>query len=141
MHVPQSIFSACTLALGVAITAFAADVKVIANTAVGAASVSADELKAVFLMTKSALSDGSYIEPVILKGGVSHDEFLRAYLGKTDAALQTYYRSLVFAGKGLMPKAVASDAEAVAYVARTKGAISYVSAGAATTGVKTLNVK
>ena len=40
-----------------------------------------------------------------------------------------------------MPKQLASDAEVVAYVARTKGAIAYVSAGASTAGVKTLDVK
>ncbi len=40
-----------------------------------------------------------------------------------------------------MPKALAADSEVVAYVARTKGAIGYVSAGAATAGVKVLDVK
>ena len=52
--------------------ASAADLKVIANRSVGASSVSADELKGVF------------------------EAFAKEYLGKTDAALQTYYRSLVF---------------------------------------------
>jgi ABC-type phosphate transport system substrate-binding protein len=40
-----------------------------------------------------------------------------------------------------MPKALASDGDMVAYVARTKGAIGYVSGGTATEGVKTLEVK
>ena len=40
-----------------------------------------------------------------------------------------------------MPKTVAVDAEVVAYVAKTKGAIGYVSAEASTTGVKVLDVK
>lgn len=137
-HAPLLLFAALLPAAGLAA---AADVKVIANPAVGASSVSADELKAVFLMTKSSLSDGSHVEPVIAKGGAAHDEFLKDYLGKTDAALQTYYRSLVFTGKGSMPKTVASDAEAVAYVGKTKGAIAYVSAGASLAGVKTLDVK
>jgi ABC-type phosphate transport system substrate-binding protein len=47
----------------------------------------------------------------------------------------------VFSGKGLMPKAVASDSDVAAYVAKTKGAIGYVSADADTNGVKTLEVK
>jgi ABC-type phosphate transport system substrate-binding protein len=55
--------------------------------------------------------------------------------------LQTYYRSLVFTGKASMPKTLAADTEVVAYVAKTKGAIGYVSASAATEGVKTLEVK
>jgi len=76
-----------------------------------------------------------------LKSGAAHEAFVKQYLGKTDAALETYYRSLVFTGKGSMPKALASDAEVVSYVAKTKGAIGYVSAGAGTEGVKALEVK
>jgi TonB family protein len=37
-----------------------------------------------------------------------------------------------------MPKVLESDAEVVAYVARTRGAIGYVSASASAVGVKTL---
>jgi hypothetical protein len=121
--------------------ALAADVKVIANSSVGASSVSADELKAVFLATKTSLSDGSHVEPVLEKGGAVHEAFVKEYLGKTDAALQTYYRSLVFTGKASMPKTVGTDAEVVAYVLKTKGAVGYVSTGASTSGVKTLEVK
>jgi ABC-type phosphate transport system substrate-binding protein len=40
-----------------------------------------------------------------------------------------------------MPKTLAADAEVVAYVAKTRGAIGYVSAAASTAGVKTLDVK
>ena len=118
-----------------------AEIKVIANPNVGAATISAGELKAVFLGTKSSLGDGSHVEPVLAKGGPIHEVFVKEYLGKTDSALQTYYRSLVFTGKGAMPKTLASDAEIVSYVAKTKGAISYVSAATPTTGVKTLELK
>jgi ABC-type phosphate transport system substrate-binding protein len=121
--------------------AWAGGIKVIANSSVGASSVSADELKSVFLQDKNSLADGSHAEPVLQKGGAAHEDFLKQYLDKNDSALQTYYRSLVFTGKGSMPKTLGSDAEMVAYVAKTKGAIGYVSAGAATEGVKTLEVK
>jgi len=124
-----------------AVSAWAADLKVIANPSVGASAVSVDDLKGVFLATKSSLSDGSHVEPVLEKGGATHEAFLKEYIGKTDTALQTYYRSLVFTGKASMPKQLASDAEVVAYVAKTKGAIAYVCAGASTDGVKTLDVK
>ena len=119
----------------------AGDIKVIANPSVGVSDISSDELKRVFLITKSSLSDGSHVEPVLEKGGPAHEAFLREYVGKTDAALSTYYRSLVFTGKGAMPKTFASDAEVVSYVAKTKGAVGYVAAGTAATGVKQLEVK
>jgi len=124
-----------------AAAARAGEVKIIANPSVGSASVSADELKGIFLATKSSLADGSHVEPVIEKAGPVHETFLKEFIGKTDTALETYYRSLVFTGKASMPKTTASDAEMVAYVAKTKGAIGYVSAGASTPGVKTLEVK
>ena len=66
---------------------------------------------------------------------------MKEYVGKTDAALGIYDRSLVFTGKASMPKAFGSDAEVVAYIAKTKGAIGYVSAATASEGVKTLEVK
>jgi ABC-type phosphate transport system substrate-binding protein len=134
----------CVAALSVCATtsaARAADLKVIANPSVGASSVSADELKNVFLITKTSLSDGSHVEPVLEKGGPTHEAFIKEYLGKSDAALQTYYRSLVFTGKASMPKTLGADAEVVAYVAKTKGAVGYVGAGTSTAGVKTLEVK
>jgi len=120
--------------------AHAADVKVIANPSVAASTVSAGDVKDVFLLDKDSLG-GSHVEPVLAKGGPIHEAFLKEYLGKNDAALQAFYRSLVFTGKGSMPKALASDADVVAYVAKTKGAVGYVSAGASTDGVKTLQVR
>lgn len=122
-------------------TAWAADVKVIANSSVGASSVSPDELKGVFLDTKSSLSDGSHVEPVLLKGGAVHEAFLKDYVGKTDSGLETYYRSLVFTGKGSMPKQFATDAEVVAFVEKTKGAIGYVASATASGSAKVLEVK
>ena len=141
MKYPKLISLAAGVIVFTALNAQAAGVKVIANNSVSASSISADDLKSVFLEDKSSLSDGTHVEPVLEKGGAAHDAFVKDYLGKTDSALQTYYRSLVFTGKGSMPKAMGSDAEVTAYVARTKGAIGYVSADAATEGVKTLDVK
>ena len=129
------------LAICFAVSAFAGDIKVIANASVGASSLSVDDLKGVFLATKTSLSDGSHVEPVLEKGGPAHEAFLKEYIGKTDSAFETYYRSLVFTGKASMPKTVGSDAEVVSFVLKTKGAIGYVSASAIAPGAKTLEVK
>jgi hypothetical protein len=134
------LVTAAVCALGM-YAARGTDLKVIANPSVRVSSVSADELKNVFLVTKTSLSDGSHVQPVFRRGGPVHEAFVKEYLGKTDAALQTYYRSLVFTGKASMPKTLRADAEIVAYVAKTKGAVGYVSAAASTAGVKILAVK
>ena len=132
MRYLQNLSVIAAVSLYAVAAARAADIKVIANPSVGASVVSADELKGVFLATKTSFSDGSHVEPALQKGGATHEAFVKEYLGKTDAALQTYYRSLVFTGKASMPKMLGADAEVVAYVAKTKGAIGYVSAGAST---------
>ena len=119
----------------------AAAIKVIAHSSVQVTHISPDELKGVFLETRTSLADGSRVEPVLLKSGDVHDTFVKQYTGKTVAGLDNYYRSLVFTGKGSMPKTLKTDAEMLAYVKKTKGAIGYVSDGANTDGVKILDVK
>jgi ABC-type phosphate transport system substrate-binding protein len=108
-------------------TKLLAEVTVVANSSVGVSAMSTDDLKRIFLGAKSFLSDGSNVEPVLLQAGAAHEAFLKEYVGKTDAALRSHFKSLVFTGKGSMPKSFASDAEVVSYVARTKGALGYVS--------------
>jgi TonB family protein len=122
------------------IRVIAADIKVIANGSVKTDAISATEVKSVFLEEYNSLRDGTHVEPVLEKDGPVHEAFLREYLGGTDDDLQNYYRALVFSGRGSMPKQLGSDAEVVAYVARTKGAIGYVSAETMGEGVKTLTI-
>jgi hypothetical protein len=116
------------------------EVKVIANPSVGASQISPEDLKAVFLAVKTTIS-GSEVEPVLAKSGRAHDVFLKTYLGKSDATLIAYFRGLVFTGKASMPKVCDSDAEIIAYVARTRGAVGYVGAGVTAQGTKTLAIK
>lgn|SRR5579863_2872296 len=122
------------------VLALAGDVKVIANPSVRADSITVAELKSVFLEEKKSLSDGSHVEPVLSKGGEAHEAFLKRYLGKNDDGLQNFYRTLVFTGTGAMPKALASDVDIIHYVAKTKGAIGYVSMDAPLQGVKVLMI-
>jgi len=122
------------------VNSLASDVQVIANSSVKADTISAAELKRVFLLQRTSLADGTHVEPVLTRGGSAHAAFLEEYLDKSDDSLETYYRTLVFTGKGSMPKSLGSDAEVVAYVARTRGAIGYVSGEASAEGVKRLAV-
>ena len=117
----------------------AADVQVIANASV-AAEMSAADVKDIFLGTKDSLG-GSAVVPVLASGGATHEAFLKAYVGKSDAALRNHFKSLVFTGKGSMPKSFATEAEVVKYVAATRGAVGYVSGGADLSGVKKIHVK
>jgi TonB family protein len=118
----------------------AGEVKLIANPSVAVDVITAGELKSVFLRETNWLKDGTYVEPVLQKSGPTHDEFLKHYLRKSDPVLQTYYRSLVFTGKGTMPKILGSDSEVTAYVTKTRGAIGYVGSESDTGALRTLTI-
>ena len=120
--------------------ALAEGVKIIANPSVKADSITMDELKSVFLEKTNSLSDSSHVEPVLQKGTAAHDAFCKQYLEQRTTEIRAYYLALAFTGKGSVPKQFDSDAQVVAYVARTKGAIGYVSSAAGTDGVKILAV-
>jgi ABC-type phosphate transport system substrate-binding protein len=121
------------------VCAHAGGFKVIANNSVAVSAVSAADLKNIFLEDSDSLG-GTHVLPVLQKDGATHEAFAKQYLNRTPPALDVFYRALVFTGKASMPKVFATDAEVVAYVAKTKGAIGYVSNATATDGVKTLQV-
>jgi TonB family protein len=136
----NTLLAVAGLTILLSANAFPGDVRIIANPSVKAEAISASEIKSVFLEERNSLRDGTRVEPVLSQGGPAHATFLKDYLGQNNDALQNYYRTLVFTGKGSMPKALRSDEEVVAYVAKTRGAIGYVSSTATVDGVKTLAV-
>src|ERR1700733_100458 len=93
------------------------DVKIIANASVKADTITATELRRVFLQEKISLADGTHVQPVLRKDGPVHRTFLQRYVGVTGDELQTFYRTLLFTGKGTMPKELGSDNEVISYVA------------------------
>lgn len=131
---------AAAIAILSSIGGFAGTFKVIANPSVRADSITPAQLRSVFMEESRSLGDGSHVEPVVARRGDAHEEFLKQYLGKDSEELQTYYRSLVFTGKGSMPKTLDSDAEIADYVAKNKGAIGYVSDQEPANGVKILTI-
>jgi TonB family protein len=140
MIASSQIYLTAGFMLVAALTAFAGDVKVIANPSVTASSISIAELRTVFLLQRKTLIEGSPVAPVIGRNGVTTDAFMKRYLNRDIEEVRTYYQGLVFTGKGAMPKQLNSDAEMVDYVARTKGAIGYVGGSTNTVGVKVLVV-
>jgi TonB family protein len=120
--------------------AYGGDLKIVANSSIKTDSITADELRSVFLAERNSLNDGSRVEPVFERAGAVHEAFLREFLKESGESLQSRYGALVFTGKAAMPKSFNSDAEVLAHVAKTRGAIGYVSASAATEGVKVLEV-
>ncbi len=133
-----SLFAVSTSMLG---AHAAAQAIVIANNSVKAGSAGKDDLKDVFTGASGTLRDGSKVVPVLLKGGPANDAFLKAYIGKSDAAYRAAWRSLVFSGQASMPKNVEDDAAMVQFVAHTPGAIGYIDKASPHEGVKVLSVQ
>jgi ABC-type phosphate transport system substrate-binding protein len=118
-----------------------AQVIVIANPSVKTSTVSKAELSDVFTGNATTLKDGSRAVPILLKAGTAHEEFLQAYIGRSDSAYRAGWRSLVFSGQGAMPKSVESDAAVVDFVSHNAGAIGYIGKNTPHDGVKVLAVK
>jgi ABC-type phosphate transport system substrate-binding protein len=132
----SALFFAATLAAGAA----HAQVIVIAHPAIKASEVSKADLHEVFSGSASSFKDAGHVTPILLKGGSANDEFLSAYIGKSDSAFRATWRSLVFSGQATMPKTLDSDAAVVEYVAHTPGAVAYISKSVPHDGVKVLIV-
>jgi ABC-type phosphate transport system substrate-binding protein len=118
----------------------AGGVTVIANKAFPAASISKADLKDVALGDKTAVG-GAAVTFVTLESGGAHEDFLKTFVEKSGLQFANYWKQMIFTGKGKPPKAFKSEAELVEFVAATKGAIGYVSAGADTSAVKVLSVQ
>jgi TonB family protein len=134
------VFTIAALVLVSVATVAGSDIKVIANSSVTTDSISMAELRRIYLLQTRKLKDGSVVEPVLQKRGSLHDAFSRQFLDRDSEEIRTYYHGVVFTGKGSMPREVNSDEEMVSYVARTRGAIGYVSGAANTDSVKVLPV-
>ena len=118
-----------------------AQVIVIANPSVKATEITKNDLRDVFTGATSTLKDGGRVVPILLKGGTVHEEFLQAYIGKSDSTYRAGWRSLVFSGQASMPKNVEGDAAVVDFVAHNAGAIGYINKASPHEGVKVLTVR
>jgi TonB family protein len=145
MDMKSMIHSGPVFAIVVLITAtslrlLAEPLKIVANSDLKSDFITIDELRSVFLEETNSLRDGSKVEPVLQSGKSVHEAFLKEYLNRGGSELRTYYLGLAFTGKGSVPKEFRSDSEVIAYIAKTKGAIGYVSNTTSAEGVKTLLV-
>jgi hypothetical protein len=128
------------LVVGATGPAAAGNVTVIANKSFAAGSISKADLKDVALGDKTTVG-GAAVTFVTLESGATHEEFLKAFVEKTGLQFANYWKQMIFTGKGKPPKAFKSEGELIGFVAATKGAIAYVSAGADTSAVKVLAVQ
>ncbi len=132
----SKILSILCLACGIATLDVQAGSIVVANDST-AASLDVKGARRIFLGREQTVGDKSTIV-VFQKSGATKDSFEKDVLGRSGANLKSYWSRLVFTGRSKAPQEVENDAEVIAKVTSTPGAIGYVSDSAVNDSVKVL---
>ena len=137
-----AVVLAGALLLVIAPRAQAQAYQVIVNAANPASELRRDEVAKVFL--KTVVKWGTGVAAAPCNNGASKsvtEAFAKAVLGKSASALESYWQQQIFAGKDIPPPEKKSDADVIAFVQATPGAIGYVAAGVTLSGaVKAVKV-
>jgi ABC-type phosphate transport system substrate-binding protein len=109
---------------------------VVAHPAVQVTELSRAQLSRFFLKKTTQWSDASLVRPVEPLDPRLREAFAQQVHERSVSAIAAYWNALIFSGRELPPLEKATDADVIAYVRATPGAIGYVSVGADTAGVK-----
>jgi ABC-type phosphate transport system substrate-binding protein len=136
---------ACVLLLAGVLPAAAAldGVAIIANQSVPVNSISAADLKNIYVGRTMYWEDGQSVGIILLAdemGGDKTDAALNEVSGMNASQFRTFWQRMVFSGRGRQPRKADDAASLVALVASTKGAIALVPADADLKGVKIIEV-
>ena len=63
----------------------------------------------------------------MLKDGDVQEEFIEGILGDKTYKYATYWKQMVFTGRGIPPKALSSEKDVLSFISSTPGAIGYIS--------------
>ena len=139
-HYGTFFFAFLTLA---GIAPAAEDFQVIVNASSSAAEIERAEVARFFLRQSLKWTDGQAVLPVDQSSrSAVREAFSRGVLKQPLPAVDTYWQRQIASGRALPPPVKTSDAEILAYVASSPGAIGYVVAGMnLTPGVKLLRLK
>src|SRR6476659_6486660 len=115
--------------------------RVIVNPDNPTTSISKSTLSKIFLKSQTSWSNGNRIMPVDLRvTSRVRDALSRAIHGRSATVIKNWWNQQIFAGKGVPPPELGSDAKVVAYVLANTGAIGYVAADVNVGDAKTVAV-
>lgn len=114
---------------------------VIAHPDFSADALDEATLRDLYLGKTVKAPGGDKVHITILANSPASESFFKAILAKTPAQFLNSWRKLSFSGRGTMPISVDTDAEMIAHVLATPGAIGYVSDQSDVSGVKTLAIR
>ncbi len=100
---------------------------VIANSDVEVDSLDNKTLLRIYHGKKKQWSNRKEIVPVMLKSCPIRDKFIEDILKETEHKFIAYWKQMVFTGRGLPPKSFDDEIEILNFIAKTPGAIGYIS--------------
>ncbi len=112
---------------------------IIVNESNSVSSLTKSQVSKIFMKKVVKWKDGQRIMPIDLKG--SRGVFAEEIHGRSEAALENYWKHMIFSGRGVPPVEVRNDSEVLGFVATNPNAIGYISSKIALENVKTLTVK
>jgi ABC-type phosphate transport system substrate-binding protein len=116
--------------------------RLIVNPANPTAVVERRFVAEAFLKKTTRWPDGSLIRPVDLGAeSPTRQRFSEDMLGRSLAAVKSYWQQVLFAGRDLPPPELDTDDDVIQYVLRYAGAVGYVSGAASIERVKFVTVK
>jgi len=113
-----------------------AELVVVVNPQSQVAQLSAQEVEDLFLAKKQKLPSGEKAMPIDQAQAEIKEAFYSKVANKNLAQLKAYWSKLIFTGKATPLTEVPTDAEVIAAVAATPGAIGYINKEAVTEQVK-----
>jgi len=100
-------------------------------------TLSKDELADIYLGNAKNFPGGSSAVPLDLpEGAAGRQDFHKTVTGKNETQFKAYWAKMVFSGRGVPPKEVASDAEVKSMVAGNPNMIGYIDKSAVDGSVK-----
>jgi ABC-type phosphate transport system substrate-binding protein len=119
----------------------ASSYKVIVHPSNPATQVTRLKVGEMFLKKATRWPDGHPVMPIEPSGkSPVRQRFDLEIYGKPVIAISAYWQQMIFGGKAVPPPERANDAEVVAFVRDTPGAIGYVWSGTDVSGVKVVTV-
>ena len=126
--------------LSVSGVALAADYVLITDNSNPVTTLSAKDVKNIYLGKKSVWSDGSHITVFTQTVSSVNSAFMKEMARKTPQQYSTYWKKSLFTGTGLPPKDYSSDDATKAAVAAKPGSIGYIQASSLDDTVKKLEI-
>ncbi|MDT9001170.1 phosphate ABC transporter substrate-binding protein [Paucibacter sp. APW11] len=114
-----------------------AEMVIIVNPKNPIATMSQEQVSALFLGKSNTLPGGAAAAPVDqVEGAPLYEEFYAKVAGKTSSQVKAAWSRLTFSGKGTPPKTMSSSVEVRKFVAGNPDGIGYIEKSAADSSVK-----